>query len=179
MKEITINDRGIFVTETRQIKTMSILQMRRKLEREIIRTRQHLQDLDLKKEKLKRLLINLEEQLERLRSSLVEGYIEKERREREEIQNKAQSMLRELVGEQLFQELQVRNKIIFEAKDHIIYKIEKNGRIYRKVENSETHKKEWQQLCIIRPRQLPLPDFLISLFISVREHPNSYRLRRR
>jgi len=173
MKEITINDRGIFITETRQLKTLSILQLRRKLERKILRARRRIQDLELQRQETERELVNLEEQLRNLQSPLVEGYIEKERKAQEEADRKAQALLKELLGEQLFQELQLRNKIIFEAKDHMIYKIEGNGRVYRKVE------KEWQQLCIVRPRDLPLPDFLLSLFVSIRQNPSNYRLRRR
>jgi hypothetical protein len=114
-----------------------------------------------------------EKNLQTLNGPLVEAYLAKEKADQEEIQRKAQTLLKECIGEELYNKLQENKKITFTAKDGITYKIEENGRVYRKVE------KEWKLLCIIQPKSLPLPDFLLSLFVNIRENPSKYPLKHR
>jgi len=173
MKNITVNDRGVFVSETYRLTALGIVKTRKRVQGQILACRRRIQDKQIEIRDLEKQIVNLEEQVKTLHSPLVEAFIEKDRREKEEIQQKSQAILHELIGDKLFEELELKRRIIFEAKDNMTYKIEINGRIYRKVN------KKWEQLCIIRPKELPLPDFLLSLFISIRENPKSYRLRRR
>jgi len=173
MKQVTINERGVFVQETQQLTAYGIIKKRKLTQNQILSLRRKIQDAQISIADMERQIKNLEEQLKTLNSPLVEAFLERDKKEKQEVQEKAQAILRELIGDTLFQELQLKKRIVFQAKDGMVYKIEINGRIYRKVG------KEWQQLCIIRPRDLPLPDFLLSLFVSIRENPTKYHLRRR
>jgi len=173
VKTITINDRGVFVQESYRLTAHGIVKRRRLIQGQILRLRRDIQDRQLSVSNMEKELANLVEQLEALNSPLVESFLEKDRKQKEEIQRKAQAILRELVGDRLFEELELKKRIIFTAKDGMTYKIESNGNVFRKVN------KQWQRLCIIRPNDLPLPDFVLSLFFSIKENPKNYQLRRR
>lgn len=173
MKELIINDRGVYEQETWKLTPYGITDRRRRLQLRIVRLRQKLQDEEIKILELKKTIEQEEKNIATLSSPIVETFIANEKAKQDEIQRKAQAILKECIGEELYAKLQEQKKIIFTAKDNITYKIEENGRVYRKIE------KEWKLLCIIRPSNLPLPDFLLAMFINLRENPQKYPLRRR
>jgi polyhydroxyalkanoate synthesis regulator phasin len=173
MKKITINNNGVFETETWQLTPYGIQRRRAILQTKIMSRKRKIQDKQLKINRLEKEIIALEEQLKTLNSPIVEAILQKHAQEQKEIEAKSQEILRELVGEELYQQLQTRKSLIFTAKDNLTYKIKRNGKIYRRVG------KEWEQLCIVRPQELPLPDFITSLFFCVKENPTNYKLRYR
>jgi len=173
MKQITVNDRGVFLQTTVLLTIRQILKRRRIIENQILRLHEKIQNSQNLIKQREREICDLEEQRKGLYTPLVEAFILKQKQEENEIKQKAQNLLHELIGDELFEELTIHKRIIFTAKDGGTYKIESNGKIYRR------SGKEWNQLCIIRPKDLPLPDFLLSLFVSIREHPTSYSLRHR
>jgi hypothetical protein len=173
MKKISINNNGVFETETWQLTPYGIQRRRSVLQTRIISRRRKIQDRHLDINRLEKEIVALEDQLKILNSPIVDAILGKHEKEQKEIEIKSQEILRELVGEELYQELQTRKSLIFTAKDSLTYKIEQNGRIYRRVG------KEWEQLCIVRPQELPLPDFITSLFFCVKENPSHYTLRHR
>lgn len=174
MKNIIVNDRGIFEQEPPQLLSIQGLTKRKRLiEGEILHLRGKIQDAEISITNMKREIAQAEEKRKILEGPLVQAYIVKEKQRQTEIQIKAQTILKECIGDDLYNKLQEKRKIVFTAKDNQTYKIEANGRIFRQVE------KDWRLLCIIRPQDLPLPDFLLALFVSIREHPTNYQLRRR
>jgi hypothetical protein len=174
MKNLIVNDRGIFEQESPQLVPLSTLSKRRRqLERRILWLRGAIQDAEISTVERKRELAEAEEQRRFMDSSVIQGYIAKEKQRLVDIQAKAQAVLKECIGDELYAKLQEQKRIIFTATDNLTYKIENNGRVYRRVE------KEWKLLCIIRPQNLPLPDFLLAMFVNLREHPTKYPLRRR
>jgi predicted DCC family thiol-disulfide oxidoreductase YuxK len=173
MKKITINDRGVFLTETYPLSPFAIEKKRRQIQLEILRLKRDIQDAEILITNKQKQILNSESTLKDLLTPFVEAFIQKAKQERLENYEKAQKLLQECIGDDLFKVLQERKRIIFMAKDGMTYKLKITGAIYRKID------KEWRQLCIIRPTQLPFPDFLLSLFTSVREKPQSYTLRRR
>ncbi|MFA5714770.1 MAG: hypothetical protein WC998_03450 [Candidatus Paceibacterota bacterium] len=173
MKSLVINDRGVFEQETYMLTPYGITKRKHTVQLKIVRLRQQIQDKEMEIRNLKAEIEQEEKNLTTLNSPLVESFIAKEKAKQEEIHKKAQSILKECIGDELYTKLQANKKIIFTAKDNITYKIEDNGRVYRKVE------KEYKQLCIIKPGNLPLPDFLLAMFVNLRENPSKYPLRRR
>lgn len=137
MKNLVINDRGVFEQEIFQLTPYGIGQRKRRLQNSIIRLRQQIQDAELKISDLKKEIAQTEKNLETLNSPLVESFLTKERAKQEEILNKTQQILKDCIGDEFYSKLQENKKIIFTAKDNITYKIDDNGRVYRKVE------KEW------------------------------------
>jgi len=172
-KKIAINDRGIYVVETRKLYPLSITKLRKKIQKRILGLRAEIQDLQIEQNRKEQQIISLEQKLKELSTPLVDSLIEQEKERLKRIREKAQELLKETVGEEVYAVLQEKGYFKFTAKDNITYKITKHGGIYRKCG------KEWKQLCIIKPSDLPLPDFILSLFINIREHPKKYSLRRR
>jgi hypothetical protein len=173
MKNLVINDRGVFEQETYMLTPYGVTKRRRTIQLKIVRLKQQIQDEEMKIHDLKIEIEQAEKNLTTLNSPLVESFLQKEKVKQEEIQNKSQQILKECIGDELYAKLQANKKIIFTAKDNITYKIEDNGKVYRKIE------KEYKQLCIIKPGNLPLPDFLLAMFVNLRENPQKYPLRRR
>jgi len=173
MKNLVINDKGVFEQETHMLSVQSLVKKKRMVQNKIVLFRGRIQDAELEIQRYKTEIAQEEKNLELLNSPVIEAYIAKERQRKEDAEAKAQSLLKECIGEDYYSKLQEHKKIVFTAKDNITYKIENNGRVYRQVE------KEWKLLCIIRPNSLPLPDFLLSLFVNVRENPTKYPLKHR
>lgn len=173
MKKITINNNGVFETETWQLTPFGIQKRRSRLQNKIISLRRKIQNCQLEINRFQKEILNVEANLKILNSPIVEAILQKHNQERKEIDVRSQQILKELVGEELYNQLQLKKSLIFTAKDNLTYKIEQNGKIYRKVAEN------WERLCIVRPQDLPLPDFITSLFFCIKENPSQYRLRHR
>jgi polyhydroxyalkanoate synthesis regulator phasin len=173
VKKISINNNGVFDTETWQLTPYGIQRRLAVLQTRIISRRRKIQDKQMDINRLGKEIISLEEQLKVLNSPIVDSILQKYEQDQKDIEAKSQQILRELIGEELYQQLQTKKSLIFTAKDNLTYKIEQNGKICRRVG------KNWEQLCIVRPQDLPLPDFITALFFCVKEHPSDYPLRHR
>lgn len=173
MKNLVINDRGMFETETYKLTPHGVTMRRNRIQKRILSLRRKVQDKEVEIHEMQAEIEQEEKNLQLLNGPLIEAYLAKEKAAQEEIQRKAQDILKECIGEELYGKLQENKKIMFTAKDGMTYKIEDNGKVCRRVE------KEWKQLCIIRPGNLPLPDFLLAMFVNLRENPAKYPFRRR
>lgn len=173
LKKLLINDRGVFEQETWKLTPYGVTKRRNQLQSRIVSMRTRIQDKEVEIQELKQEIEQTEKNLETLNSPAVEAYLAEEKAKQAEIQRKAQAILKECIGDEFYSKLQERKNIIFVAKDGIKYKIDIKGRVYRRIE------KEWKLLCIIKPQNLPLPDFLLAMFVNLREHPKKYPLRRR
>ncbi len=171
MREIGINDRGVYERQTILLSTKTIMKRRRLLQNRIVGHRGKIQDLQSSIVNKEAEIKNLEEQLRFLNSDVVNEYLHRKQVDEQEIQFKAQTILRECIGDEIYNKLKEKKWVTFTAKDGLTYKLEEKGKIYRKVNN------DWKLLCIIKPQSLPLPDFLLALFVSVKENPTKYRLR--
>jgi hypothetical protein len=144
---------------------------------EVENLRRHNQDeiaeLRLKIGTSEKKLQTLEVELKQLSTPEVNAYILKLEKERAEAHAKALALMKEVLGQELFSGLQDKKWCTFTAKDGGSYKITSQGYVFRRINN------EWKKLCIIRPKELPLPDFVLAALINVREKPKSYNLRYR
>jgi hypothetical protein len=156
-----MNDRGIFATTTRKLTAKVILHKRARLQNKILEARDEIavwtRDLE-----------NLKRELETLNRPAVNEYIAEAERWKVEAERKAQQMLREYVGDEAYKVIQKNGYISFKAKDKLGYRVNRKGHVFRAD----------KRLCIIRPSELPLPDFVVAALVNVREHPGKFRFRR-
>lgn len=179
MKNLVINDKGVFEQETRQLSVQALAVRKREAQNRITLFRGRIQDAELEIQRWKAEIASEEKNLETLNGPVIASYIQKEMERKAEIERKAQAILKDCIGEEYYQKLQEQKKIVFTAKDDMTYKIEANGRVYRRILSENGEKKDWKLLCIIRPQSLPLPDFLLSMFVNIKANPQKYPLKRR
>jgi len=119
----------------------------------------------------KRRIQDLEKELQALNSPTVVDYVKQEMAKRKQIELKAQQILRECIGNEEFEKLLTKGYLTFKAKDGLTYKITSKGSVYRKSGSS------FERLCIIKPQNLPLPDFILAVLTSIKQRPKRYRRR--
>jgi hypothetical protein len=80
----------------------------------------------------------------------------------------AEQILLEFFGQDIHDKFMEQRELVFEAKDGATYKINVEGTVFRKEDEG------WKPVCLIRPRELPLPDFIIAAITSVKNFPETY-----
>lgn len=168
---LQINEKGLYITETRYLSLPQIQFRKHNLEQRVIRIRDRIADLKLTTHSEEKKLEQSQSELAKLSCPEVQNYVIKLQKERAEAEAKALALLKEVVGKELFATLQEKTWCSFTANDGGTYKITSRGHVFRKINN------EWKKLCIIRPQELPLPDFVLAALINVREQPKKYALR--
>jgi len=160
-KKLRINDRGVFAVRTRQVSPKAILHHRARLQSKILEAREQI--VFWQKE-----LKSLETELGEYNSPVVSNYMAQMEAMKDKAERRAQELLREFVGEIAYKQIQKKGSVAFTAKDGLKYRVNGKGHVFRGD----------RRLCIIRPSQLPLPDFVIAALVNVREQPNRFRFRR-
>lgn len=85
----------------------------------------------------------------------------------------AEQIMLEFFGQDAHDKFLEERQYIFKAKDDETYKITPEGTVYKQKDN------EWEPICLIRPRELPLPDFIVAAITSVKTQPETYQPQRR
>jgi len=85
----------------------------------------------------------------------------------------AEQIMLEFFGQDAHDKFIEERQFIFDAKDGETYKITPEGTVFKQKEN------EWQPICLIRPHELPLPDFIVAAITSVKTQPEVYQPQRR
>jgi len=80
----------------------------------------------------------------------------------------AEQIMLEFFGQDIHDRFMEQRELIFDAKDGDTYKINAEGTVFKKEDEG------WKPVCLIRPRELPLPDFIISAITSVKNFPETY-----
>ena len=80
----------------------------------------------------------------------------------------AEQIMLEFFGQDIHDKFMEQRELIFDAKDGDTYKINAEGTVFKKEDEG------WKPVCLIRPRELPLPDFIISAITSVKNFPETY-----
>jgi len=170
-ESIEIDEKGVYLIKTQKLTPRQIADKRRRIESRIAyyyRKNQEQADLI---ERNKKRIQNLEAQRIELNdpmvTSIINAYVEKRRF----AQMKAEEFLEEFLGKEVYDELKKNRCITFISKDKMTYKIDLKGNMYRK------RGSDFERLCLIRPRDLPLPDFIASAITTVKEQPHSFRRR--
>lgn len=151
-KEILVRPEGIYLAELEQLSVEDIKNLRKSTKAKLTRLNQQIREIN-----------ELETLLSQLRSDEISLWM----REAEE---KSQKMLTEYIGEEKYQELQNKGHITFKI-GNTNYKLTKAGEIYRG--------RATRPLCLVRDRELPLPDHILSALVSLKARPSNYRYVRR
>lgn len=83
----------------------------------------------------------------------------------------AEQIMLEFFGQDAHDKFLEERQYVFKAKDDETYKITPEGTVFRE------KGKEWEPICLIRPRELPLPDFIVAAITSVKTQPEVYQRR--
>mgnify|MGYP001066681975 FL=1 len=159
--ELSMNDRGIFSITHRKLSAKGILAKRSRLQHDIVEARERIQFWTTKLGKLSRTLRALNE-------PVVNQYLKQLEHRKAEAEKKAQELLRGYLGEENYKTLQSKGRLSFTAKDGLTYRVNRRGHVFRGD----------RRLCIIRPDDLPLPDFILTALVNVKEKPRRFPARR-
>ena len=170
-ERIEINEKGVFLINIEKLSPRQIASKKQKIESRIAyyyrKIQEHRDDI----EEYQRRISLLEKQREDLNDPIVETIIERYNEMRRLAKMKAEDFLKEFLGESTYNDLRSKRFITFIANDKRTYKIDLKGNVYRRVGSS------FEKLCVIRPRDLPLPDFIASALTTVKERPYAFRRR--
>lgn len=169
-ENITINEKGIFRTKYEYLSPLQVLNLRKRLQTRLVNLRTEIQTLQVEISEKEKMIVKYGQELKELNSPVIESYIKLWIEKRKEAEQKADELLQEVLGKEVYQLLKKSKYLVF-SNHGIDYKITDKGQLYRKDNN------EWRQLCVIRPKYLPLPDFVISLLFNVQNKQFPFRRR--
>jgi len=112
-----------------------------------------------------------EDQLLVLNSPEFQKWLDEQRVDEVEAYAKAEDLMREYLGLETYARLIEQGELIFEVQ-HETWKITSHGLVYRK------QGEEFSPVCVIRPKELPVPDFIVSALTTLKENPESIIQRR-
>jgi predicted nuclease with TOPRIM domain len=163
---LEIEQDGLYRTVKSLVKPDGILAKKARLERTILSLQEEVRMMQNR-------ISKLQPELEFYNSDAVQKVLQKEKFRKEEAEIRAQELLRQYIGAQNFDILKEKKFLRFEAKDGRRYKLSIHGDVWRDING------EWKRLCIIRPRNLPLPDIVIAVLVNLKENPKRFPLRNR
>lgn len=171
-KQLDFRDKEILVITKKSLTWRQLENYRSHLTSKIGVLTQELMETENKANEIKQQMKSLDEELTKLRSKEVDDIITKHKEDERIANQRALDLLRQHIGVEAFNQLIEKHRIFWIHKD-MKYKMNDRGSVFRK------EGKKWNQLCIIRPRELPLPDSLLAILVSVKNNPTRFRNRRR
>ncbi len=79
---------------------------------------------------------------------------------------KADIFLKEHLGDKIYAQLVETGELTFENSDNDTFKITLDGRVFRKEGDG------FEPICVIRPKELPIPDTILAILTTLKEEPN-------
>jgi len=134
------------------------------------RHRSYLSRVDAEIENIKAKIKDCENQLLILHSPEFQKWLDDQREEEVLAYAKAEDFLMNYIGLEAYAELMEKDELVFESITHEIFKITRFGLVYKQNELKQFH-----PVCMIKPKQLPLPDFIVSALTTLKENPNLWR----
>jgi len=136
--------------------------------------------LDIRSQILQQEINTLNRQLLALTAESVKALLEEAEREDEKhklerhlAHMSAEEIMREFFGQTAYEEFMKAGEYLFTAVNGETYKINISGTVFR--EEIKENERNWVPVCLIRPRELPLPDFLLAALVSVKQQPTAYQ----
>lgn len=169
-RRIEINPDGIFVVGVQKLGLSALKRRKTRLEGRILDLQQEQRHFQTQMKNNAREITELEFELATFNNPKVLEWIarrekeialERERAKKEKLlaNQRAKTFLREYVGEIVYTKLMKKGSLEFVGKDGREYKITSKGVLFRGS----------SRLCVIHPRNLPLPDFILSVLTTVKE----------
>lgn len=169
-KHVEVRPEGIYLIKEKELTLGSFRANRTRLENLImsIQNEQRHHEKELKNNA--KLIQSLEHQLitfnspeaiqwEQFMTQKLAEEREQKKQEKLEANNKAKQLLRDYLGNESYSILMKKGKINFTGNDGRPYQVTKKGELLR----------DSKRLCMIHPRNLPLPDFIIAIMTTVKE----------
>lgn len=154
---------GIFRVKYYRLSVKTIRNLRSRWTSDIFKLRREIASLNRKILAKKRIIEQKEAMVNKLTEEKLHNLMEIERAKKKEIEGKANQFLRDLIGEEAFNELQTKGFFRFIGLDGKTYRLKKNGLL--QVDGG----KYWYECCYVKPSQLPLPDIIASVFGAVKQ----------
>ena len=169
-RRVEVTPEGVFLVGSRRLSLRNLKGRKTRLEGQILRLHQEQTHLKRAIEANNKKIGKLELELATFNSPEVVAWIEtrereiaaereKRKEERKEANRRAKTFLREYIGEEAYAQLKRQGFLEFEGRDGRGYRIDSKGQLYR----------GGSRVCVIHPRSLPLPDFIISVLTTVKE----------
>lgn len=170
VRRVEVNPEGVFIIGSKKLTLSSLKARRTRLEGEILRLQRMQRELSaeikqntktIKELEFELATFNSQEVLEWIQRREKELALEKERKKQERIlaNQRAKAFLREYIGEEAYTQLTKKGSLEFSGRDGRSYTLNSKGVLYRGS----------SRVCVIHPRNLPLPDFIISVLTTVKE----------
>jgi len=169
-RRVEVNPEGVFIIGSKKLTLSSLKARRTRLEGEILRLQREQRELSAQIKRNTKTINELEFELATFNSQEVLRWIqrrekelalEKEQKKQERIlaNKRAKAFLREYIGEEAYAQLTKEGSLEFSGRDGRTYRINSKGVLFRGS----------SRVCVIHPRNLPLPDFIISILTTVKE----------
>ncbi len=130
-----------------------------------MKLRQIIQDKYAIIEDLEKQLRQNQDTLNRLPQEKIEQVIQLDIELKKQVNAKATLFLKDYLGEEAYNQLQEKGFYCFVGADHKKYRIKSNGEL------QQSSGKYWLQMCVIKPKDLPLPDIISAIHATVANNP--------
>jgi len=164
-REIAVSDRGVFLVESRRLTSSQIKRLRSRVRSDISSLKAKMRHLYYELRRVEYEVEEKEKLLKQLESPIIKQYIEGEKDRRE----KAEELLKEYLGESKFKQWREKGGLWFQTPDGAYYHLNREGVL-------EIHADgKWRRVCVVRPRGLPLEDYVVAVLESLKQDPKEFK----
>ena len=172
MKTIEVNGQGVFLVEREKLDADQIKRRINRTRSRVYRIQRQITNKTELIREWEREMRNLDDQLKILTGASVQNYLKLVEAQRTEAEEKASAYLKEFIGDEVYAQLMEKKALVFEGAGKRIYKLTMKGEVYVK------GRRRWNRLCIIRAKEIPLSDQILSVLVSLKEHTHAQLCRR-
>lgn len=172
-EEVRVLPTGVYRVRYKQLTPGQIKGLR-------TRTKRKLQDLRVKRNRLISEIDEVEAAVEKVQVFLeenqnpeVDGYIQRYEEQKSKAVERAEAFLRDFLGEEGYSKFRKAGFLEFQDALGESWRIYADGTAMRQENGS------FRRVCVIRQRELPLPDHIVSVVQTIREQPESLTNMRR
>jgi len=155
---------GVFRVKYHRLSVNALRRLRSRWTTDVWRLRREIGELYDKIEKKKELLKVKEKLVNAITEEKIKRLVELEEKRKREAEEKALALLRDYIGEENFGKLMKQGYFVFKGLDGKTYRIKRDGKL------QELYGNYWYDCCVIK-KDLPLPDFIISVFTAAKNDP--------
>lgn len=130
-----------------------------------LRRKEYVSKIDSKIEATEEEIEECKDHLVVLHSEEFQQWINEQRQDEVEAYANAEHFMKEHLGLDAYAQLMEKGELIFEAEEKT-FKITRYGLFYERQENGE-----FRPRCVVRPRELPLPDYVVSVLETIKHEP--------
>ena len=171
--EIQLLPTGIYRVRYKRLTPAQLKSMRTRTEGKLRKLRREYNHYLDKAREIGFKIEGLERTLEECGKPEVEEFIKRYQAHKAEAEARAEEFLKEFLGEESYADFKDQGWLQLEDKNGDLWRVHADGSAYRWTEG------RLERVCILRPKDLPMPDHVVSVVTSIRERPESYSRARR